>query len=129
MTNSEAPAPLRLHDTLKETIQSTYRVEQKLRQTQKFLKSANRLSAITYNRSWGSELNQFEVVLFSDLRDPQEEGLPPLTSREAVAKLTAAQRRAYYKGYYPDGRDRCGDQLDKIYEAIGVRRKTSRRRA
>ncbi|KAF8873764.1 hypothetical protein BD779DRAFT_1679036 [Infundibulicybe gibba] len=69
-------------------------------------------------RTGGAD-DRFEVVLFSNLEDPRDLGLPPLTSRAAIEGLTEEQEQAYYNGYYPNGRDAQEDYTDKIYKAIG----------
>ncbi|KAF8872492.1 hypothetical protein BD779DRAFT_1477494 [Infundibulicybe gibba] len=97
--------------------------EQSVERTWRLSAIRDRRSALRYNKSRTDEANSFDVVPFPDFRDPEAEGLPPLTSRETIEGLTAAQRKDYYNRYYPDGHDRHGNYLNKIYEAIGIRRR------
>ncbi|KAF8873791.1 hypothetical protein BD779DRAFT_1476874 [Infundibulicybe gibba] len=121
------PAPLRpdtMNDLIKDRLDS---IEKSVERTWRLSAIRDRRSALRYNKSRADKANpSFNVVLFPDFRDPEARPsgrAPALISREIIEGLAAAQRKDYYKGYYPNGHDRRGNYLNKIYEAIGVRRR------
>ncbi|KAF8872491.1 hypothetical protein BD779DRAFT_1477493 [Infundibulicybe gibba] len=126
------PAPLRpdtMNDLIKDRLDS---IEKSVERTWRLSAIRDRRSAFgTTNpgrtrqipHSTSSCFQTFGILKLVVSNSDLQEGLPPLISREIIEGLAAAQRKDYYKGYYPNGHDRRGNYLNKIYEAIGVRRR------
>ncbi|KDQ07824.1 hypothetical protein BOTBODRAFT_592644 [Botryobasidium botryosum FD-172 SS1] len=78
------------------------------------------ISVINYNARLGGDGKDFLPVPFENGQMPSDD-LTPLRQSTDVDRLTAAQSKAYFKGYYPAEAipRNSGDRKERIKQAIG----------